>query len=198
MGQLFSSLMQYLFPNREYKIVMVGLDNAGKTTTLYRLHLGEAVVTQPTVGSNVECVQYKNLKFEVWDLGGQANLRPSWATYYRATDAVIVVIDSTDRARASIAKAELFTLLEHEHLQEAAILIMANKQDLKDAMNVKEMTDVLSLHSLKRHDWHIQATCAKTGEGLMDGMEWIAQRVKGEAAQAMRSPQASPAKPIAA
>lgn len=43
----------------------VGLDNAGKTTTLYRLHLGEAVVTQPTVGSNVECVQYKNLKFEV-------------------------------------------------------------------------------------------------------------------------------------
>ena len=168
MGQLFSSLIQYLFPNKEYKIVMVwpicifridsiipslhkhtgsrrrlstqgcsatqvGLDNAGKTTTLYRLHLGEAVVTQPTVGSNVECVQYKNLKFEVghqpgtssaWhccmhhlsrmscnavrrqvrDLGGQANLRPSWATYYRATDAVIVVIDSTDRARASIAK----------------------------------------------------------------------------------------------
>ena len=149
----------------------------------------------------------------MWDLGGQANLRPSWATYYRATDAVIVVIDSTDRARASIAKvcedlllllpvgllapdraraticcgarskypsaarlrcslpvlvgilrgllvillqAELFTLLEHEHLQEAAILIMANKQDLKDAMNVKEMTDLLSLHSLKRHDWHIQ------------------------------------------
>ncbi len=114
-------------------VTQVGLDNAGKTTTLYRLHLGEAVVTQPTVGSNVECVQYKNLKFEVghqpgtssswhgcmhhlsqmsyiamhcqvWDLGGQANLRPSWATYYRATDAVIVVIDSTDRARASIAK----------------------------------------------------------------------------------------------
>lgn len=55
-------------------------------------------------------------------------------------------------------QAELFTLLEHEHLQEAAILIMANKQDLKDAMNVKEMTDVLSLHSLKRHDWHIQVS----------------------------------------
>ncbi len=44
----------------------------------------------------------------------------------------------------------------------------------------------------------MQATCAKTGEGLMEGMEWIAQRVKGEAAQAMRSPQASPAKPITA
>ena len=55
-------------------------------------------------------------------------------------------------------QAELFTLLEHEHLQEAAILIMANKQDLKDAMSVKEMTDVLSLHSLKRHDWHIQVS----------------------------------------
>ncbi|EIE21917.1 Arl5-family small GTPase [Coccomyxa subellipsoidea C-169] len=199
MGQLFSLIAQYLFPNKEYKIVMVGLDNAGKTTTLYRLHLGEAVVTQPTVGSNVECVQYKNLKFEVWDLGGQANLRPSWATYYRSTDAVIVVIDSTDRARASIAKNELFNLLDHEHLAEAAILIMANKQDLKDAMTVKEMSDVLALHSIKRHDWHIQAACAKTGEGLMEGMEWIAQRVKGEAASTtpLASPTPSPAKPLA-
>lgn len=54
------------------------------------------------------------------------------------------------------AQVELFNLLDHEHLQGAAILIMANKQDLKDAMTVKEMTDVLSLHTIKRHDWHIQ------------------------------------------
>lgn len=113
-------------------LLQVGLDCAGKTTTLYKLHLGEAVKTQPTVGSNVEQITYKNLQFEVrrgralgcaavlclhgracragrcaqvWDLGGQANLRPSWAAYYKATDAVIVVIDSTDRARVTIAKA---------------------------------------------------------------------------------------------
>lgn len=93
------------FPIHSLKCaVQVGLDNAGKTTTLYKLHLGEAVITQPTAGSNVEQIQYKNLQFEVWDLGGQANLRPSWATYYRSTDALIMVVDSTDRARIGIAK----------------------------------------------------------------------------------------------
>ncbi|KAL0376687.1 UNVERIFIED_CONTAM: ADP-ribosylation factor-like protein 5 [Sesamum calycinum] len=88
-----------------------GLDNAGKTTTLYKLHLGEVVTTHPTVGSNVEELVYKNIRFEVWDLGGQDRLRTSWATYYRGTHAVIVVIDSTDRARISIMKDEIFKLL---------------------------------------------------------------------------------------
>eukprot|EP00884_Botryococcus_braunii_P016534 jgi/Botrbrau1/3564/Bobra.0078s0021.1 len=182
MGLLFSSLWAYLFPgSKEYKIVMVGLDNAGKTSILYQLHLGQAVVTQPTVGCNVEQIQHNNLTFEVWDLGGQANLRPSWATYYKHTDAVIVVVDSTDRARMNIAKNELFSLLDHEHLQSAAILVFANKQDLKDAMAVGDLTQTLNLHSIKKHDWHIQACCALTGEGLVDGLEWISQRVKGGA-----------------
>ena len=65
MGVLFSRLWFSLFPAKEYKIVMVGLDNAGKTTTLYKLHLGDVVSTQPTVGSNVEEVVFKNIRFEV-------------------------------------------------------------------------------------------------------------------------------------
>lgn len=80
------------------------MDNAGKTTTLYKLLLGEVIVSQPTVGSNVEQIPYKNLIFEIWDLGGQANLRSAWAAYLRATDAVIMVVDSTDRARVGISK----------------------------------------------------------------------------------------------
>jgi len=164
MGAFFSAMWGYWFPNREYKLVMVGLDNAGKTTSLYKLHLGEVIMSQPTVGSNVEQVTYKNLQFEIWDLGGQANLRPSWATYYRSTDAVILVVDSTDRARMGILKSELFTLLEHEDLSSACLLVFANKQDLKDAMTVAELTEALSLHSIKRQDWHIQACTAMTGE----------------------------------
>ena len=81
MGQALSALWASWFPG-EHKIVMVGLDNAGKTTILYRLHLGEAVKTQATIGSNVETVKHNNLTFEVWDLGGQANLRPSWSLYF--------------------------------------------------------------------------------------------------------------------
>jgi ADP-ribosylation factor-like protein 5B len=81
----------------------------------------------------------------VWDLGGQASLRPSWATYYPSTDAVIVVVDSTDRARISICKQELFSLLGHEHLHKAVVLIFANKSDLKDAMTVSELSEALDL-----------------------------------------------------
>ncbi|KAK4388274.1 ADP-ribosylation factor [Sesamum angolense] len=64
MGALMSKMWFILFPAKEYKIVVVGLDNAGKTTTLYKLHLGEVVTTHPTVGSNVEEVVYKNIRFE--------------------------------------------------------------------------------------------------------------------------------------
>jgi ADP-ribosylation factor-like protein 5B len=179
MGVLLSRLWFFMFPAKEYKIVVVGLDNAGKTTTLYKLHLGEVVVTQPTVGSNVEELVYKNIRFEVWDLGGQERLRPSWATYYRGTHAVVMVVDSTDRDRIAITKDELFKLLQHEELQHAVVLVFANKQDLKDAMTPAEISDALSLHTIKKHDWHIQACCALTGEGLWDGLGWIAQHVTG-------------------
>ncbi|XP_022861816.1 ADP-ribosylation factor-like protein 5, partial [Olea europaea var. sylvestris] len=117
----------------------------------------------------------------VWDLGGQERLRTSWTTYYRGTHAVIVMIDSTDRARISLMKDELFKLLPHEDLQSAVVLVFANKQDLKDAMKPAEITDALSLHSIKNHDWHIQACSALTGEGLYDGLGWIAQHVTGKA-----------------
>ncbi|KAF3652654.1 ADP-ribosylation factor-like protein 5 [Capsicum annuum] len=165
---------------KEYKIIVVGLDNAGKTTTLYKLHLGEVVTTNPTDGNNVEELVYKNIQFEVWDLGGQERLRTSWATYYRGTHAVIVVIDSSDRARISTMKDELFRLLPHEDLANAVVLVFANKQDLKDAMTPAEITDALSLHSIKNHDWHIQACSALTGDGLYDGLGWIAQKVPGK------------------
>lgn len=130
MGALFSALIGVFWPSAPKKIVIVGLDNAGKTTTLYKLHLGEVVLTQPTIGSNVEEVVYKNITFEVrlragrtrccggvpreslphpslsqcWDLGGQQTLRQSWSTYYKNTDAVIIMIDSTDRARMGLIK----------------------------------------------------------------------------------------------
>ena len=114
---------------------------------------------------------------QVWDLGGQDTLRPSWATYYRGTNAVVIVVDSTDRARISIVRDELFRLLEHEELQPSVVLVFANKQDVKGAMTPAEITNLLSLHDIKNHDWHIQPSCALTGEGLYDGLGWIAQHV---------------------
>jgi ADP-ribosylation factor-like protein 5B len=179
MGAIFSALMSMLNSNQQHKLIIVGLDNAGKTTTLYKLHLGEVVMTQPTIGSNVEEVKCGNVSFEVWDLGGQTTLRQSWSSYYRDTAAVIMMVDSTDRARVGLVKEELFKLLGSEALDPKDVLVLANKQDLPDAMTAAELSEALSLHDIKGKEWHIQASCALTGEGLWEGLEWVAARCSG-------------------
>lgn len=81
-NRLISIKKTHIFISTEHKLVLVGLDNAGKTTILYQLLLGEAVHTRPTIGSNVEEIVWKNLRFVMWDLGGQQSLRSAWNTYY--------------------------------------------------------------------------------------------------------------------
>jgi ADP-ribosylation factor-like protein 1 len=98
--------------SKEVRILILGLDNAGKTTILYRLQAAEIETTIPTIGFNVETLQYKNIKFQVWDLGGQTSIRPYWRCYYPNTDAIIFVVDSADQDRLKIAKQELFAMLE--------------------------------------------------------------------------------------
>lgn len=189
------------FSTRSSLSHQVGLDNAGKTSILYRLHLGESVSTTPTLGCNVERVvaptssrstptdggaaptsassssSSSGLEFEVWDLGGQANLRPSWAAYYKSSDAAILVVDCTDRARVGIARGELISLLNDDHLADAPLLVFANKQDARDAMRPPELTAALALHGVQLHDWHVQGCCALSGEGLEDGLRWLAEAV---------------------
>lgn len=105
------SYFRGLLGSREMRILILGLDGAGKTTILYRLQVGEVVTTIPTIGFNVEQVTYKNLKFQVWDLGGQTSIRPYWRCYYSNTDAIIYVVDSVDRDRIGISKDELLYML---------------------------------------------------------------------------------------
>ena len=130
MGLLISKVWSGLFGNKDYKIVIIGLNNAGKSTILYALHLGEVVVTQPTIGSNVEEIQHKNINLVCWDLGGQESLRPDWGLYYADTQAVVMVVDSADVERLPVVKEELFHMLEHPDLKSARILVYANKQVL--------------------------------------------------------------------
>ena len=158
MGFVFSKLFNKLFnADREYKIILVGLHNAGKTTILYKLSLGEVVVTQPTIGSNVEEVNQDNVKLQVWDLGGQENLRSTWDTYYSNTDGVIYVIDSADDSNALVSQLEFFNLILNPELKGAPILVLANKTDRKGAKTMSEITDSFKLHDIKEHEWHIQS-----------------------------------------
>lgn len=177
MGLLFAKLWSF-FGNEEHKIVIVGLDNAGKTTILYQFLMNEVVHTSPTIGSNVEEVVWRNIHFIMWDLGGQQSLRAAWSTYYTNTEFVIVVIDSTDKERLTIIREELHKMLAHEELNKAGVLIYANKQDLKGSMSATEISRQLDLTSIKKQQWHIQSCCALTGEGLYQGLEWIVSRLK--------------------
>ena len=160
MGQNFQRVDVVLlrrFQEKEYKIVIVGLDNAGKTTTLYKLPW-EVVQTQPTIGSNVEAVVHDNVSFEVWDLGGQSSLRNAWQSYYKSSDAMVLMVDSTDRGRMNLSKQELFKMLDAEEVKnnpKCCVLVFANKQDLPDAKTVVELTETPGLDTIANRDWHV-------------------------------------------
>mmetsp|Transcript_49576 Transcript_49576/g.118077 ORF Transcript_49576/g.118077 Transcript_49576/m.118077 type:complete len:194 (-) Transcript_49576:98-679(-) len=179
MGILVSKLWRRFFGDLEQcKIVILGLSNAGKTTILYKLHLGQVVVTQPTIGSNVEEVRHDNMTFQVWDLGGQESLRGNWSTYFEETDAVIFVVDSNDQDNMILAKMELFNIVLHEDLKYASVLVLANKQDIQGCRTAGEIAEDLSLHTIRTHEWQIQSCCALTGQGLQEGLGWISSRIR--------------------
>uniref|UniRef100_A0A0E0FJS1 ADP-ribosylation factor n=1 Tax=Oryza nivara TaxID=4536 RepID=A0A0E0FJS1_ORYNI len=177
MGLTFTKLFSRLFSKKEMRILMVGLDAAGKTTILYKLKLGEIVTTIPTIGFNVETVEYKNISFTVWDVGGQDKIRPLWRHYFQNTQGLIFVVDSNDRDRVVEARDELHRMLNEDELRDAVLLVFANKQDLPNAMNAAEITDKLGLHSLRQRQWYIQSTCATTGEGLYEGLDWLSSNI---------------------
>lgn len=178
MGNIFASVFSNLFGKRDMRILMVGLDAAGKTTILYKLKLGEIVTTIPTIGFNVETVEYKNISFTVWDVGGQDKIRPLWRHYFQNTQGLIFVVDSNDRERVGEARDELHRMLQEDELRDAVLLIFANKQDLPNAMNAPEITDKLGLHSMRNRNWYIQATCATSGDGLYEGLDWLSNELK--------------------
>ncbi|KAK4782533.1 hypothetical protein SAY86_016635 [Trapa natans] len=181
MGLSFTKLFSRLFAKKEMRILMVGLDAAGKTTILYKLKLGEIVTTIPTIGFNVETVEYKNISFTVWDVGGQDKIRPLWRHYFQNTQGLIFVVDSNDRDRVVEARDELHRMLNEDELRDAVLLVFANKQDLPNAMNAAEITDKLGLHSLRQRHWYIQSTCATSGEGLYEGLDWLSNNIASKA-----------------
>ncbi|XP_060765027.1 E3 ubiquitin-protein ligase TRIM23 isoform X2 [Neoarius graeffei] len=168
----------HIGPKMEIRVVTLGLDAAGKTTILFKLKQDEFMQPIPTIGFNVETVEYKNLKFTIWDVGGKHKLRPLWKHYYLNTQAVVFVIDSCHRDRLMEAHSELAKLLTEKELRDALLLIFANKQDVPGAVSVEEMTELLSLHKLCcGRSWHIQGCDARSGTGLHEGLDWLSRQL---------------------
>jgi ADP-ribosylation factor-like protein 3 len=131
----------------------------------------------PTKGFNIKAISQTGFKLNVWDIGGQKAIRPFWKMYYENSDALVYVIDSADRNRTAEAGRELNALMEEEKLAGIPVLILANKQDLMNAMPAKELAETLNLQNIRDRAWQIVACSAKTGKGLQEGIAWVIQRV---------------------
>ena len=177
MGLLFSETFKKWFGNRETRVLMLGLDAAGKTTVLYKLKLGEHVTTIPTIGFNVETIEYKGFNMNVWDVGGQDRIRALWRHYFHNTQGLIFVVDSNDVARTDEARDELHKLLEEDELRDAILLVYANKQDLPNAIKPQELANRLRLNTITNRPWQIQGACATTGDGLYEGLDWLGEQI---------------------
>nr|ODN85413.1 ADP-ribosylation factor-like 2 [Cryptococcus depauperatus CBS 7841]ODN89866.1 ADP-ribosylation factor-like 2 [Cryptococcus depauperatus CBS 7855] len=161
------------------RILFLGLDNAGKTTIMKRLNGEDISQVSPTLGFNIKSLVRDGYTLNIWDVGGQRTLRPYWRNYFESTDAVVWVVDSSDRMRMTDCRDELKELLKEERLAGATLLVFANKQDLDGSMTLKEMRDVLELQSILSHRWVVYPCSAFTGEGLTEGMEWLVKEVAG-------------------
>lgn len=171
------SVLAKLFNRREeIKILLTGLDGAGKTTILYKLKLGETVnrPTYPTIGYNVETIQINDISYITWEVSSRHKMSPLLRLCLDNTKAIVYVIDSNDQERLSEAAEEFRWIAQEDELRDVVILIFANKQDLPNAKSPMVISETLQLHKLRQHS-HIIPTVATTGEGLADGLGWIAE-----------------------
>jgi small GTP-binding protein len=157
---------------KEARILLVGLDKAGKTTVLYRLKQNTIIPTVSTAGFNMEVIEFRNTQMLMWDVGGGYNSRPYWHCYLQNVDAIVYVVDSADRDRLEEARDELERFLRNDIQKEVLLLIFANKQDLPQSMREMEIVKLLKLEKLDRH-WMVQLCSTYTGEGLFEGLDWI-------------------------
>ncbi|CAG7825256.1 unnamed protein product [Allacma fusca] len=165
----------------QYRILLLGLDNAGKTTLLKILanETDDHMKTSPTRGFNVKTVQTDSgFRLNVWDVGGQRNIRPYWTNYLENADALIYVIDSADKKRLNESGEILFDLLEDEKMAGVPLIVFGNKQDLADAASTADIARSLNLHTVRDRAWQIQGCSAATGEGVQEGVEWVLKAIR--------------------
>lgn len=174
MGLAISKFRERVRPKEKKRVLMLGLDAAGKTTILYKLKRGEPVTEIPTIGFAVENLDVDFMNLTSWDAGGRSKIRPLWRHYYEGTSALIWVVDSADKERFEQAKDELQECLAEDRLKDATLLVFANKQDLPYAKTVVEIGEALGLAELSsKRKWLIQPCCASTGQGVWEGFDWL-------------------------
>jgi len=179
---LLNMLRKLKKSDKEARVLVLGLDNAGKTTILKKLSDEDINHIMPTQGFNIKSLESNGFKLNVWDIGGQKTIRPYWRNYYESTDALVYVVDSGDQARMAECVEELGSLLDEDKLDGVPLLVFANKQDLLSALSASEVYKQLGLDKVTNRAVQIQGCSAKTGEGLSEGMEWMVEQMSDEGA----------------
>ncbi|EFQ27006.1 ADP-ribosylation factor family protein [Colletotrichum graminicola M1.001] len=176
---MLSILRKARLKDKEMRILMLGLDNAGKTTIVKKI-MGEDVNSvSPTLGFIIKTIDYDGYLIALSrDVGGQKTLRSYWRNYFEKTDALIWVVDATDRLRIEDCREELHGLLQEERLSGASLLVFANKTDVNGCMNEREILQGLQLEAIRTHHWHILRCSAMTGINLKEGLAWVVDDAK--------------------
>ncbi|KAI9268084.1 ADP-ribosylation factor family-domain-containing protein [Phascolomyces articulosus] len=186
MYTLLSGLYQHLTRKEEYYVLIIGLDNAGKTTLLERIKsifLGVAGLTPekiaPTVGLNIGRVDINSSRINFWDLGGQRDLQSIWERYYTECHGIVFVVDSTDSKRLEECKDTFEKMITNEEVEGVPILMLANKQDIDGALRVEEIKEVFNKIAVKlgARDSRVLPVSALKGEGVRDAVDWLVLRL---------------------
>lgn len=182
MFSLFYGLWKYIFSKTEFRVLILGIDKAGKTTLLEKLKAHYSNLEGlppdrivPTVGLNIGRVEVLNSKLVFWDLGGQVGLRSIWEKYYEEAHAVVFVIDAACPSRFEDSKSALEKVLRHEDLRGAPLLILANKQDLADAVSAEELARYLDLKKLDERAYTFEGVSAYDGTGIKESVDWLVE-----------------------
>lgn len=209
MYHLIKSLYLHATSKEEYSVLLLGLDNAGKTTLLEQIKAIYSaqgaqpnLKTVPTVGQNVSLIDLPDCYLRIWDVGGQHSLRGLWQSYYSSAHAIVFVIDSTDVGDADIerlregdnsteeegrlgeCKLVLEDVLQNENAEGVPVLVLANKQDREDCVEVVRIKEGLVRKVFEGEtgqnvrDSRVLPLSALTGTGVKEAVEWLCSRVK--------------------
>ncbi|XP_018409472.1 PREDICTED: ADP-ribosylation factor-like protein 14 [Nanorana parkeri] len=172
---------------KQARILLLGLDAAGKSTVLYKFKFKEPFCTIPTVGFNVEMIQTeKRLQLTIWDVGGQEKLRSLWCYYFENTDGLVYVVDSTNKETLDESKKEFQRILQNELIKNVPVVVLANKQDIPGALNADEITRKFNMNKYcSDRDWYVQPCCAISGQGLAEGFSKVSEFVKNSKEEAL-------------
>ncbi|XP_043940491.1 ADP-ribosylation factor-like protein 11 [Protopterus annectens] len=189
MGVTVSQLHEYLASNYseiKTKVILLGLDNAGKTTILYRLKLNRTIGTIPTIGFNVETLEpIQSMSLIVWDLNYGAKRKHLWKVHFRDADGLLFALDSADSGRFDEARTDLKYILEDTDMRMVPFVVLANKQDIPGAKSPSELLELLDLEKFQSHMMHVQGCCAVTGDGLMEAVQRLVFLIKENKRQRM-------------